>query len=141
MESPSPRTLEEFNQYGKGLLFDYLDMVFTKVEEDEVIAEILLQQHHSGWHGALHAGTLFALADSCTGYGCVKSLPQGASGFTTIETKTNFLAMTRSGVIRCVASPVHKGHTTQVWDAVVSSVNEGKELCYYRCTQLILWPR
>ena len=141
MESSWPRTLEEFNQYGKGFLFDYLSMAFTKVEEDEVIAHIPLQQHHSGWHGTLHAGTLFALADSCAGYGCVKSLPQGASGFTTIETKTNFLAMTNAGVIRCVATPVHKGRTTQVWDAVVSSTDEAKELCYYRCTQLILWPR
>ena len=141
MQLPWPRTLEEFNQYGKGYLFGYLDMVFTKVEEDEVIAQIPLQQHHFGWHGTLHAGTLFALADSCAGYGCVKSLPQGASGFTTIETKNNFLAMTNSDVIRCVATPVHKGRTTQVWDAVVSSANEGKELCYYRCTQLILWPR
>ena len=141
MESPWPRTLEAFNQYGKGFLFDYLGMAFTKVEEDEVIAHIPLQQHHSGWHGTLHAGTLFALADSCAGYGCVKSLPQDASGFTTIETKNNFLAMTNAGVIRCVATPVHKGRTTQVWDAVVSSTDEAKELCYYRCTQLILWPR
>ena len=141
MESPCPRTLDEFNQYGKGFLFNYLGMAFTKVEEDELIADIPLQQHHSGWHGTLHAGTLFALADSCAGYGCVKSLPQGASGFTTIETKNNFLAMTNVGVIRCVATPVHKGRTTQVWDAVVSSTDEAKELCYYRCTQLILWPR
>ena len=141
MESPWPRTLDEFNQYGKGFLFDYLGIAFTKVEEDEVIADIPLQQHHSGWHGTLHAGTFFALADSCAGYGCVKSLPQGASGFTTIETKNNFLAMTNAGVIRCVATPVHKGRTTQVWDAVVSSTDEAKELCYYRCTQLILWPR
>ena len=141
MKVPWPRTLEEFNQYGKGFLYDYLGLAFTKVEEDEVIAHIPLQQHHSGWHGTLHAGTLFALADSCAGYGCVKSLPQDASGFTTIETKNNFLAMTNAGVIRCVATPVHKGRTTQVWDAVVSSTDEAKELCYYRCTQLILWPR
>ena len=141
MESPWPRTLDEFNQYGKGFLFDYLGIAFTKVEEDQVIPHIPLQQHHSGWHGTSHAGTLFALGDSCAGYGCVKSLPQGASGFTTIETKNNFLAMTNAGVIRCVATPVHKGRTTQVWDAVVSSPDEGKELCYYRCTQLILWPR
>ena len=141
MKVPWPRTLEEFNQYGKGFLLDYLGMAFTKVEEDEVIAHIPLQHHHSGWHGTLHAGTLFALADSCAGYGCVKSLPQDASGFTTIETKNNFLAMTNAGVIRCVATPVHKGRTTQVWDAVVSSTDEAKELCYYRCTQLILWPR
>ena len=35
MKVPWPRTLEEFNQYGKGFLFGYLGMAFTKVEEDE----------------------------------------------------------------------------------------------------------
>ena len=111
MESPSPRTLEEFNRYGKGPLFGYLDMVFTNVEEDEVIAEILLQQHHSGWHGTLHAGTLFALADSCVGYGCVKSLPQDASGFTTIETKKLFCYDAfRRDPLCCLASAQRSHH-------------------------------
>ena len=51
MELPWPRTLEEFNQYCKAYLFVYIDILFTKVEEDEVIAQIPLQQHHFGWHG------------------------------------------------------------------------------------------
>ena len=37
-----------------------------------------------------------ALADTACGYGCILSLPEGATGFTTIELKTNFLR-TRAG--------------------------------------------
>jgi 1,4-dihydroxy-2-naphthoyl-CoA hydrolase len=140
MEREFPRTLEDFNLYGEGFLFEHLGMVFTRVEATEVIANIELQQHHSGWHNYLHAGTLFALADSCAGYGCAKSLPESASGFTTVEAKTNFLATVREGMIECTARPLHTGHSTQVWDAVVVAKSSGKVLCSYRCTQIVLWP-
>ena len=42
-------------------------------------------------NGYLHAGTVVGFADSACGYGCILNLPEGATGFTTIELKTNFL--------------------------------------------------
>ena len=113
-------------------------MAFTRVEATEVIEQIELQQHHSGWRDYLHAGTLFALADSCAGYGCAKSLPESASGFTTVEAKTNFLTTVREGLIECTARPLHTGRSTQVWDAEVVAKSSGKVLCCYRCTQILL---
>ena len=140
MEREFPRTLEDFNRYGEGLLFEHLGIVFTRVEATEVIAHIELQQHHSGWRDYLHAGTLFALADSCAGYGCAKSLPESASGFTTVEAKTNFLTTVREGLIECTARPLYTGRSTQVWIAEVVAKSSGKVLCSYRCTQIVLWP-
>ena len=136
-----PKNLEDFNRYGEEYLFGYLGMEFLKVEDDEVIARIVLQQHHFGWNGYLHAGTIFSLADSCAGYGCVRSLPEGAAGFTTIETKTNFLSTVRQGSIQAIAIPLHRGKSTQVWDTSVSSTENGQLLSCYRCTQMVLWPK
>ena len=136
-----PKNLEDFNRYGEEYLFGYLGMEFMKVEDDEVIARIVLQQHHFGWNGYLHAGTIFSLADSCAGYGCVRSLPEGAAGFTTIETKTNFLSTVRQGSIQAIAIPLHRGKSTQVWDTSVSSTENGQLLSCYRCTQMVLWPK
>jgi len=136
-----PKDLEDFNRYGEEYLFGYLGMEFLKVEDDEVIARIVLQQHHFGWNGYLHAGTIFSLADSCAGYGCVRSLPEGAAGFTTIETKTNFLSTVRQGSIQAIAIPLHRGKSTQVWDTSVSSTENGQLLSCYRCTQMVLWPK
>ena len=141
MDFVIPKDLEGFNRYGEEYLFGYLNMEFLKVEKDEVIARINLQQHHFGWNGYLHAGTIFALADSCAGYGCVRSLPEGAAGFTTIETKTNFLSTVRQGSIQAIAIPLHRGKSTQVWDTSVSSTENGQLLSCYRCTQMILWPK
>ena len=141
MDFVIPKNLEDFNRYGEEYLFGYLGMEFLKVEDDEVIARIVLQQHHFGWNGYLHAGTIFSLADSCAGYGCVRSLPGGAAGFTTIETKTNFLSTVRQGSIQAIAIPLHRGKSTQVWDTSVSSTENGQLLSCYRCTQMVLWPK
>ena len=141
MDFVIPKNLKDFNRYGEEYLFGYLGMEFLKVEDDEVIARIVLQQHHFGWNGYLHAGTIFSLADSCAGYGCVRSLPEGAAGFTTIETKTNFLSTVRQGSIQAIAIPLHRGKSTQVWDTSVSSTENGQLLSCYRCTQMVLWPK
>ena len=78
------------------------------------------------------------LADTAAGYGCFASLPDGATGFTTIELKSNFLGTARSGRLLCKATRVHSGRTTQVWDATVT--HEGKTIALFRCTQFLLYP-
>jgi uncharacterized protein (TIGR00369 family) len=82
---------------------------------------------------------VIALADTASGYGCVASLPAGATGFTTIELKTNFLGTATEGTLRCEATRVHGGRTTQIWDATVTSEQTGKTLALFRCTQLLLY--
>jgi uncharacterized protein (TIGR00369 family) len=92
-------------------------------------------------NGFLHAASVIALADTSCGYACVANLPQGASGFTTIELKTNFLGTALDGAIVCRATPAHLGRTTQVWDAVVTIEGSDRRIALFRCTQMVLWPR
>jgi 1,4-dihydroxy-2-naphthoyl-CoA hydrolase len=99
---------------------------------------LLLRPELLAPNGYLHAATIVALADSACGYGCIASLPDGASGFTTIELKTNFLATALEGTISCESELAHGGRTTQVWDATVTD-EAGKKLALFRCTQLLLY--
>jgi len=92
-------------------------------------------------NGFLHAASVVALADTSCGYACVANLPQGASGFTTIELKTNFLGTTLKGAILCRATPAHLGRSTQVWDAAVTIEGTDRCIALFRCTQMVLWPR
>jgi 1,4-dihydroxy-2-naphthoyl-CoA hydrolase len=68
----------------------------------------------------------------------VLNLPEGATGFTTIELKSNHLGTALEGTIDCVARPAHLGRTTQVWDAVVTHRETGKTIALFRCTQMVL---
>ena len=81
---------------------------------------------------------MVALADTACGFGCFASLPEGGTGFTTIELKSNFVGTARDGTLECEAVRVHGGRTTQVWDATVRD-GEGAQLALFRCTQLILY--
>ena len=93
-------------------------------------------------NGYLHAAAIIALVDSACGYACVASLPDGASGFTTIEIKTNYLGTARTGeTVGCQARLVHGGRMTQVWDAEAVNETTGKTIAVFRCTQMVLWPK
>ena len=92
-------------------------------------------------NGYLHAGTIVTLADTVSGYGCIANLPADAVGFTTIELKSNHLGTTLDGTIVAVATPLHRGKTTQVWDAVVTHKESGRTLAVFRCTQMILYAK
>lgn len=114
-----------------------LGLEFDTLEEGFVHARMPLRPALFAPNGYVHAGSVVGLADSACGYGCMLSLPEGATGFTTIELKTNFLRSAKQGTIACEARLLHGGRTTQVWDAVVSD-QEGRTMALFRCTQLLL---
>jgi uncharacterized protein (TIGR00369 family) len=126
-----------FNAAGEGMLPGLVGIEITSVDEGRVHARLDVQRHHLAPNGYLHAATVIALADTACGYGCVRGLPSGATGFTTIELKANFLGTARDGSIECDATLVHGGRTTQVWDAEVRT-GEGRVVALFRCTQLLL---
>jgi 1,4-dihydroxy-2-naphthoyl-CoA hydrolase len=134
------RTPNDFNAFGAPFLPGQLGIVIDAVSATEVRAHLPVTTRLLAPNGFLHAATVIALADTAAGYGCVAALPEGASGFTTIELKSNHLGTARDGTIACVAKAVHAGRTTQVWDATVVHVDTGKTIALFRCTQMVLYP-
>lgn len=100
-----------------------------------------IQPFHLAPNGFLHAGSVITLADTAAGFGCVGNFPEGASGFTTIELKSNFTGTLLEGSMLAEAQMIHGGRTTQVWDVEVSDEASERRLAYFRATQMILYPR
>jgi uncharacterized protein (TIGR00369 family) len=134
-------TPTHFNERGAANLPGLLGIVITHVSAQEVRSELAMRPALMAPNGFLHAGSVITLADTSAGYGCIANFPEGATGFTTIELKSNHLATTRDGTLDCVARPVHLGRTTQVWDATVTHRESGKTLALFRCTQMILYAK
>jgi 1,4-dihydroxy-2-naphthoyl-CoA hydrolase len=133
-----PEDPPDFVELGRGRLPGLLGIEVDSIQEGEVSMHIVLRDELLAPNGYLHAATVVGLADSACGYGCIASLPPGATGFTTIELKTNFLGTALEGTLLCEAKRVHGGRTTQVWDAIVTH-DGGKTLALFRCTQLLLY--
>jgi len=130
-------TLAQLNEAGSGLFPGHIGVEIESAADGVVRGRMELADHHLAPNGYLHAAAVIGLADTAAGYGCLLSLPEGGTGFTTIELKTNFLRSAREGTITCEARLVHGGRTTQLWDATVSDP-EGRPMALFRCTQLVL---
>lgn len=131
----------DFNTRQVGSLPDHLGLHWTEIRKGLARGRFEVQPRHMAPNGFLHAASVVALADTACGYGCVASLPQGASGFTTIELKTNFLGTARSGVVVCEARLIHGGRNTQIWDAEVKAEDAERPMALFRCTQMVLHPK
>jgi 1,4-dihydroxy-2-naphthoyl-CoA hydrolase len=134
-------TVDSLNKIGVGKLPDHLGIIITHVDKSETRAELPITPSLMAPNGYLHAGTVVTLADTCAGYGCIANLPPGATGFTTLELKSNHLGTALEGTLAVTAKPAHLGKTTQVWDAVVSHKDSGKTIALFRCTQMILYAK
>lgn len=120
----------------RGTLTDLLEVRFVEGSKDRVVAELEVRDDLRTVGGAVHGGTLMALADLVGATGAFLNLPPGA-GTTTLESKTNFFAAGREGTLRAEAAPLHRGKRTQVWQTRVTDAS-GRLLSLTTQTQMVL---
>ena len=125
----------------QGSLPGYMGIEILEAVHGLVRARFTVAPHHMAPNGFLHAASVIALADTACGAGAFLSRPEGATSFTTIELKSNFLGTARQGVVSAEARLVHGGRQTQVWDATATHDDTGKAIALFRCTQMMLYPR
>lgn len=114
---------------------------FREAGRERVIAEMTVRADLCTSGERAHGGALMALADNTAATGTALSLPEGASGTTTIESKTNFVSGAPFGTtLIATATPVHRGRQTQVWQTRIET-SEGRLVAVVSQTQMILYPR
>ena len=134
-------TLEVLNERGRGFLPHLIGVEVLSIADEGLVGRLAVRSELLAPNGFLHAAAVVALADTLAGYGTIANLPPGATGFATVELKSNFIGTAREGAIVCSATPVHRGRTLQVWDAVVSHEGTQRRIALFRCTQMILSER
>ena len=114
---------------------------FREAGHERVIAEMTVRADLCTAGNRAHGGALMALADNTAATGTGISLPEGASGTTTVESKTNFVCGAPIGTtLVATAMPVHRGRQTQVWQTRIET-ETGKLIAVVSQTQMILYPK
>jgi len=54
-----------------------------------------------------------------------------------LEINANHLRAKRDGIVRCVATPIHRGRSTQVWTATITD-EQDRPICTGRCTLAVV---
>lgn len=115
-----------------------LGIEVTEASAERVVGTMLVSPELCTGGGILHGGAFMAFADSLGAVGAFLSLPEGARGTTTIESKTNFLGGAKLGTtVTGEATPVHAGKRTSVWQTKITS-EDGKAVALVIQTQLVL---
>src|SRR5262249_45631015 len=120
----------------KGTLGEYVGIELEETSRDRVVARLSIRDELRTVGGALHGGTLMAFADTIGAVATVLNLPEGA-GTTTLESKTNFFAAGRSGVVRAESTPPHPGKRANVWQTPVDRAS-GRSVSLPPATQMVL---
>ena len=120
------------NDWNTGLM-QHLGMRFVEVAADRVVAELDVTEKLVTVGGAVHGGTLMALADTVGAAGTAAAGLRTA----TLESKTNFFAAATAGTLRAESSALHRGRRTHVWQTRVTDAG-GRLLSLTIQTQMIL---
>lgn len=115
-----------------------MGVAFSSAGKDEVVATLMVRPDLCTAGNIVHGGALMACADTVGAAATFLNLPDGAKGTTTIESKTNFLAAGPVGqTVTAVATPVHRGARTQVWQTRITR-EDGRPVALVTQTQMVL---
>jgi 1,4-dihydroxy-2-naphthoyl-CoA hydrolase len=132
----SPIDPRQIGERWKGTFCELLGIEFVEATADKVVARLTIRDDLRTVGGALHGGTLMAFADTIGAVATVLNLPPGA-GTATLESKTNFFAAGRSGLVQAESTPLHRGKRTQVWQTRITDEG-GRMLSLTTQTQMVL---
>jgi len=117
-----------------------LGIVIDESDASQLAGRVTVTHSLIAGTGYLWAPVVTALADALCAFGVSRNWPDDATSFTTVESKANFLSSAlEEEVVSGLATPLHLGRTTQVWDATVTNESTGRTMAAYRCTQMILY--
>ena len=97
---PYPISLEKLNSRTGDNLPGWFGLKVVDVAEGRLAMELVIKPQLLAPNGYLHAASVIAVADTAAGYATIAHLPDGATSFTTIELKSNFLGTAIDGTLR-----------------------------------------
>jgi len=121
----------------KGTIQEALGIQITELEEDRIVATMPVHDATRQPFGYLHGGASVVLAETVASIGTwnlIDKLTEQAFG---LEINANHLRAKRDGIVTAVATPLHKGKTTMVWDIKIMD-EEQRLICISRCTVAIV---
>ncbi len=117
-----------------------LGVIIDDGGKDRVVGKLPVRPEICTAGGIAHGGAIMAFADCLAAVGAFLTLPEGASGTTTIESKTNFLGAGPVGAVLIgAATPVKIGRRVSVWQTRIGTA-AGADVALVTQTQLVLWP-
>ncbi|WDL96156.1 hotdog fold thioesterase [Alicyclobacillus sp. ALC3] len=123
----------------KGTLLEALGIDIVELTADRVVATMPVGPATRQPYGILHGGASVALAETVASFGAAANVDSQKYAPVGLEINANHIRSKRDGVVTAVATPLHRGRTTMVWQIEIKDEAE-RLICVSRCTMAVV-PR
>ena len=114
--------------------FDHLyGLEITDWSEDEVRAQLAVEDHHKQPAGLVHGGVLTAMAESMASIATYLAVAPDGQTAQGLSNQTSFLRPILRGTIHAVGRRRHRGRTTWLWEVEFTD-DEGRLCALTRMT-------
>ncbi len=117
----------------KGTLMEALDIEVVEFQPSRVVMTMPVSAKTKQPAGLLHGGASVALAESAASLGTYLNIDRSKQTAVGIEINANHIRSAKTGKVTAIATPIHKGRTTMVWEIRIHD-DEDKLVCISRCT-------
>lgn len=114
-------------------ILEALDIKIVDLSPERVVLSMPVGPKTRQPMGLLHGGASVVLAESAASIGAYLNIDPETQSAVGIEINANHLLSKESGTVWAIATPVHKGRTTMVWQIEVVDEKD-KKICISRCT-------
>jgi 1,4-dihydroxy-2-naphthoyl-CoA hydrolase len=139
MEMSSEAIVVHINSTREGSVWEVLDIQLVSAEKEQVVATMPIGPQHRTRQplGNLHGGIAVTLAESVAEVGTLLNIDTSRQTAFGLEINANYLRPKREGQLTAVATPLHRGHATQVWDIKITDEHD-KLVCISRVTAAVV---
>lgn len=119
-------------------LHETLGIELEDLRDERVVVAMEVTGDHHQPAGYMHGGVSLVLAETAASVGADHTTPETRNVFG-MEINANHLKPFKTGRLRAVATPLHRGKTTHVWQV---NVRDGSDrlICRSRCTLSVREP-
>lgn len=121
----------------KHTLIDALGITIQTLEKGKVVATMPVDERTRQPFGLLHGGASVALAETVASMGAYELVDKETEGVAGLEINANHVRGKRDGLVTAIATVLHQGKTTMVWDIKIVD-EDGQLICVSRCTMAVL---
>jgi 1,4-dihydroxy-2-naphthoyl-CoA hydrolase len=129
--------LHEITSLGKGNMAECLGIEFTEVGPDFIKGTMPVDARTKQPYGLLHGGASCVLAETLGSVASALVIDPEKFICVGLEINANHIRGVREGRVTGIATPLHIGNTTHVWDIKIHDERE-KLVCVSRLTVAIL---
>ena len=133
-------SIEHFSKPDKNTMNDYLGIVFTEVGENFLKAKMPVDHRTKQTYGLLHGGASCVLAETIGSIAAAMVVDHNRYQVVGLEINANHVHSATGGYVIGVATPLHLGKSTHVWDIKIYNENE-KMVCVSRLTVAVIEKR